>query len=89
LTEKITPEHIDKMLDIQSRQVDHDRSDRTEARTHRVTLVVIGCLFALVLVGLLIYSDNDAIVEKVIIALISLVAGGFGGYGIGVRAREE
>lgn len=87
LADKITSEHIDKMLDIQSRQVDHVRTDRTEDRANRLWLLIIICAFTLVLVGLLIWSGNDTIVEKVLIALIALVSGGLGGYGI--RAARE
>jgi hypothetical protein len=87
LANKITASHIDKLLDLELRKEDNDNTQDTEDRRARIHLTYIACVFVLALVGLLMWAGQQALIQNVLIALISLVAGAFGGYGY--RASKD
>ena len=88
LQEKITPEHITEILSIQREGMQRSQVDRDGQRKHHTTLCLIACGFVLALVGLLVFSGNAQMTEKILIGAFGVVAGAFGGYGYGTRKRE-
>lgn len=88
LLEKVTGEHITEMLSIQRESLKHDREDQTEDRKHSRVILFTVALFVLILVGMLLYSGNPQLTERVLTALISLIAGAVGGYGYG-KSRSD
>lgn len=87
LASKITADHIDKVLDIELRKLEHDNTQGTEARRGRIHLAYVACVFVLSLVALLAWAGQQALIQNVIVALIGVVAGAFGGYGY--RASKD
>lgn len=83
LADKITSEHITAMLDLEQQRLGHVRSDRTEERKSGTTRVIVACTFVLILIGLLTVTGNSELLKDVLIGLVGLVAGAFGGYGYG------
>ena len=86
--EKVTGEHITEMLSIQRESLKTDQADRGEGRKHQRSILITVSLFVLILVGMLIFSGNSQLTERVLIALTSLIAGAVGGYGLG-RSRDS
>lgn len=88
LAEKISPEHITTMLDIDRERVISQRDGDRHARTTHAFMFGGFCLFVLALVALLLWAGNDDLTEKILIGLVSAVASGFGGYGLG-RSQKD
>jgi hypothetical protein len=88
LQDKITEGHITEILSINREGMQSFAKDREGERKHHTTLCLIACGFVLILVALFIFSGNAALTEKILISLVSLAAGAFGGYGYGSRKRE-
>ena len=85
LADKITPEHVSKILELEGQRLADARSDRTEERRATLHLAIAASIFVLVLVGMLIFSGNEALTERLVLSLASLVAGAIGGYGYALQ----
>ena len=83
LGDKLTPEHISTLLDIDRQRIGFDRASQKESRWLHLAALTLFCGFVLVLVSILLSSGNDQLTEKVLLGIISLVAGAIGGYGLG------
>ncbi|HKP76483.1 MAG TPA: hypothetical protein VJT67_13225 [Longimicrobiaceae bacterium] len=81
--DKLTPEHISTILDINRQRIGLDRASEKEGRWLHLAALFLFCAFVLLLVTILLSSGNDQLTEKVLLGLVSLVAGAMGGYGIG------
>jgi hypothetical protein len=88
LQEKITEAHVTEILSIQREGMKHAQTNKEGERKHQTTLCVIACGFVLLLVGLLVFTGNAALTEKVVIGLVSFAGGAFGGYGVGRRQKD-
>jgi hypothetical protein len=83
LAEKITAEHITTMLEIDRERVKNQREDE---RDHRKGFIFLFCaffVFVLITLFMLLWSGNDELTEKVLIGVVTSVASGLGGYGLG------
>lgn len=84
LGDRLTPEHISTLLDIDRERVAHQRASEKEGRWLQLAALGLFCTFILALVSILLARGNDQLTEKVLLAVvISLVAGATGGYGLG------
>lgn len=83
LEEKLTSEHISKMLEIDRDRVGNERAAERGGRYFHAGMFVILCAFILSLVHMLLAAGNDQLTEKILIGLVTLVAGVAGGYGVG------
>ena len=77
ISEKITSEHITKLIDNSNIQDDRDRKERKSDKNYQIIFLLIGLLFIGFLIVFL--KDNEDLLYKIIIAIISFV----GGFGIG------
>ncbi len=77
ISDKITSEHITDLISKSDEQDKRDRKERKEEKLYNLVLIILGLLFIGFLVVYL--TDNQDLLIKVIIALISFV----GGFGIG------
>ena len=82
LGEKLTSEHISTLLDIDRQRIGFERASEKEHRWLHLAVLVLFCGFVLLLVAILLSSGNDQLTEKVLLGIISLVAGAAGGYGL-------
>lgn len=77
ISEKITEEHITKLIEKSDNQDVRDREERKSQRNYNLLLLIIGLVF---LGFLIVYLKEDKeLLYKIIIAIISFV----GGFGIG------
>ena len=85
ISEKITEEHITKLIEKSDNQDVRDREERKSQRNYNLILLIIGLVF---LGFLIVYLKEDKeLLYKIIIAIISFV----GGFGIGrtTSKRED
>jgi hypothetical protein len=77
ISEKITEEHISKLIEKSDNQDLRDREERKSQRNYNLILIIIGLFF---LGFLIVYLKEDKeLLYKIIIAIISFV----GGFGVG------
>jgi hypothetical protein len=77
ISEKITEEHISKLIEKSDNQDLRDREERKSQRNYNLIIIIIVLLF---LVFLIVYLKEDKeLLYKIIIAIISFV----GGFGVG------
>lgn len=88
LADQITSDHIDSLIEIQSKNSDNLLEDRKGHRYHVKFVFVAACVFVLALVGLLAVTGNVEQVESLITQLVVLAGGGLGGYGIAKAWRQ-
>lgn len=81
ITRHITEDHIDKSLDITDAQNERVAVDRRESRTFRFRVIVVAAAFLLVLVAVLVFSDNASLLQDVIEWMAAGGVGWAGGYG--------
>ena len=82
IAEKITTEHISKVLENADIQDKRDRQERKSEKNYQIIFLSIGLIF----IGLLIFflKDDKELLYKIIIAIISFI----GGFGIG-KTRQK
>ena len=82
IAEKITTEHISKILENVDVQDKRDRDERKSEKNYQIIFLLIGLVF----MGLLIFflKDDKDLLYKIIIAIISFI----GGFGIG-KTRQK
>lgn len=81
IAKKINEEHITNYLDGAKLQMQNEYKERHERKIFVVILVALALSFIIGIIYLL--NDKPTILEKVIYAVVNLVAGAFGGYGFG------
>lgn len=89
LAEKLTPEHISTLLDIDRQKVNNERASENEGRRYGLIAAAMFLVFVLLMLGLLLWRGNDALTEKVIIGTVTLIAGALGGYGVGTTRNKS
>lgn len=87
ISKKITSEHITQYLDGARENMKNVFHERRENKIFIFGLVVVALIFFVILVCLL--KSNPELLEKIIYAVIGLVAGAFGGYGVGRHKRTD
>jgi len=77
ISEKVTSEHISKLIENSNVQDERDRKERKSNKNYQVIFLLIGLLFLGFLIVFL--KDDKDLLYKIVIAVISFV----GGFGIG------
>ena len=87
IANKITPEHITILLENQK----HSTSEQIKYKKHRnwFSLIVIVIAIAAVFGIILLLRDTPEVMERIIISIVSLAIGAFGGYGDGTRKKNK
>lgn len=87
ISKKITGEHISSYLLASNENMKLGYKERRENKIFTFLLVLIALVFFVVLIILL--KDNPSLLEKIVYAVVGLVAGAFGGYGFGRHKKRE
>ena len=82
LAEKITPEHIEGVIQTQKLSIEKGFEDNELTRRHMRFGLVAILIFILAMVGVLLGTGNQALVEPVLVALVLVGGAGAGGWGI-------
>lgn len=87
ISEKITPEHITQFLDGSKVEMEHRYEEKKQRKIFLglMALLVMGVLIAIIVI----LKDTPDIMEKIIYAVGGLIAGAFGGYGIGKNNQDD
>lgn len=88
ISDKITSEHITTMLEHSGRSQEIDLKKSTGARWERFAYVALGIIFLVFLTMFLLPKHPDMYAQILEWAGLFL-AGGLGGYGIGIRRRSR
>ncbi|WP_420637325.1 hypothetical protein [Candidatus Palauibacter sp.] len=83
IAKHITADHIDRAFDITEKGMDAMERDRNESRNYWKFMAVLIVAASLVLVGLLVFSGNAALVSEILPVFGALVVGFVGGFGYG------
>lgn len=83
LAKKIDGEHITQYLDASRENMQKGFQERKENKVFAGVMIVIALAFFLVLISML--KDNETLLEKIVYAVIGLITGAFGGYGVGFK----
>ncbi len=88
IAKKITPEHISSMLNAQEKGLDYTYKENQHRMVFFtiVLLIVIGAIIAIIF---LLRDNNSEVMTQILNALISAALGAAGGYGIGVKNRND
>ena len=89
IAEHVSSEHIDKLLENQSKFADLSLEDRKDSRSLVKYVITISVGAVCAVSALLVFSDNSAILSTLLTLLAGLIAGGAGGYGIGSKSGSE
>lgn len=85
--DKVDASHITQFLDNEEKQA--ERNLKISRDNKIFTIIIIIFILAFV-VGFCIYFKNDKdMIDAIVIPLITLVVGGFGGYGLGCKKRDS
>ena len=87
VAKKINETHITNYLDGAREQMHNDYKERHEKKIFTVILVSLALIFFIVIIILL--KNTPDILEKIIYSVASLIAGAFGGYGLGKRNSQN
>ena len=81
IAKKITPQHIDKLLDNQGKAMDYAHKDEV----HKKILVGVVLFFVIVVVFgvILLLKDSPEIMERILTVVVTAIISGLGGYGVG------
>lgn len=86
IMKKLTPDHIDKVLAVSHEDMTSSYKEQRDRKIyHFLSLISIGGFFILVI---LLLKDIPEIMEKIIYTIGGLIAGAFGGYGVG-RSKDN
>lgn len=80
LISKITPEHIEKIIDASDKSNERAYVDAKSTRKYALTYVIIGVLFIVFLVLFLVERDKE-LLNNIIERGVLIIAGFAGGYG--------
>lgn len=81
IMEKVSEEHITEYLKGAREEMQNSFSEKKQNKIFIFFTLLASFAFFCVIIILL--KDNPEVMEKIIYALIGLVAGAFGGYGVG------
>ena len=87
VAKKLTPEHLNKMLEIDYANMEKSYQDKKESRTMYLIVFILSIIF----IGfVIVFLKNDKdLLEKLITILVSGGFGVFGGYGLGKSRRDD
>ena len=88
IAKKITPEHISTMLTTQQKGLDYTYK---ESRFEKIIFVVILLIIisAVIAIIILLRDKDPETMSQILTVLISAALGAVGGYGIGVKKRDN
>ena len=84
---KITEEHISKYLDGAELEMKNSYAEKFQKKVFTFLTMLIAMIFFIVIIVLL--KDKPDIMEKVLYVVGGVLAGGFGGYGLGKKQSNE
>jgi hypothetical protein len=84
---KITEEHISKYLDGAELEMKNSYAEKFQKKVFTFLTMLIAMIFFIVIIVLL--KDKPDIMEKVLYAVGGVIAGAFGGYGLGKKQSDE
>lgn len=84
---KLTSEHISKYLDGAEQEMKNSYKEKFHRKIFIFLSMIIAMVFFIVIIVLLKNTPN--IMEKVIYTVGGIIAGAFGGYGLGKNQRED
>lgn len=85
IARKITPDHIDKVLENQEKFLDVSLKDRRGMRKFWGYICTMSAAAVLALCAMLVFTGHVEVVQSLLLFLAGLFAGGLGGYGFGRR----
>lgn len=83
IAEKITSEHITKIIENSDNQDKRDRDERRSEKNYEIIFLLIGLVFLGFLIVFL--KDDKELLYKIIIAILSFI----GGFGIGKTSKRK
>lgn len=84
---KITEEHISKYLDGAELEMKNSYAEKFQKKVFTFLTMLIAMIFFIVIIVLL--KDKPDIMEKELYAVGGVIAGAFGGYGLGKKQSNE
>lgn len=84
---KITEEHISQYLDGAEQEMKNSYKEKFHKKVFTFLSMIIAMIFFIIIIVLL--KDVPDIMEKVIYTVGGVIAGAFGGYGLGKNQRAE
>ncbi len=84
---KITEEHISKYLDGAELEMKNSYTEKFQKKVFTFLTMLFAMIFFIVIIILL--KDKPDIMEKVLYAVGGVIAGAFGGYGLGKNHNGE
>lgn len=87
LADVINSDHIESMIEVQSKHTDNVLEDRKDHRYHSKFIYLATGVFVLALIGLLAWTENSDQIQPIIQALVLVAAAAFGGWGIAQRQQ--
>lgn len=88
IAKKITPEHISTMLATQQKGLDYTYKENRFGKI--ISVVILLIIISTVIVIIILLRDKDPeTMSQILTVLISAALGGVGGYGIGVKKRDN
>jgi hypothetical protein len=85
LANKVTPEHVGQMLQLQGRGMELEANDRNNGRWFLFALAIL----VVALIVFLALANKDEILDDVIRLGIAFVGGFSGGYGVAIARRRD
>jgi hypothetical protein len=87
IEKNIQPEHISAYLEGMSDSTKRSFRERRENKVFALLLVAVALVFFIFLIDKL--KDNPELLQNIIYAVIGLIAGALGGYGVGQKKRSD
>lgn len=84
---KITEEHISKYLDGAELDMKNSYAEKFHNKVFIFLTMIIAMVFFIVIIILL--KDKPDVMEKILYAVGGVIAGAFGGYGLGKKQHDE
>lgn len=88
IAKKITPDHISSMLNAQEKSMDYAYRENQHRMIFFVVILAI-VITAIIVIIILLKDNNSEAMTQILTALISAALGAAGGYGIGVKRRND
>ena len=88
IAKKITPEHISSMLNTQEKSMDYAYKENQHRMVFFAVILLI-IIAAIIVIIVLLRDNNSEAMTQILTALISAALGAAGGYGIGVKKRND
>ncbi len=84
---KLTPEHISKYLDGAEEEMKNSYAEKFHKKVFTFLTMIIAMIFFIVIIVLL--KETPDIMEKIVYTVGGVIAGAFGGFGLGRKQRDE